>query len=609
MLESLQKMEGDRVIEVIEVDLGALGVSIPRGEVAMVIAQPYVELEHQEPFAWTPKEHARALHCIEETLAISRLRAHGLEKTHFTIFPECTVPGLEGVDRITTAMQAPEWPTETVVIGGLDGLTKGQFAALTQKPNTNFDNTRNSLDLVQEFNWVNCVVTWVKLPTGEVHSWVQPKLSPAWVELNVEYMSMYQGRSIYVFKGIHSNADVPYQFATLLCYDWIGASNARRMWEWLLEGINNRAKEFGGTISLTWLFVAQCNPAPSHASFMSQVALFFDPGQYPRVQRDETCLVMANVAGKASPGKTSDYGHSAIIFTPNRFVRQTCPATYGNGGIPQRGSAILENFLDAVFRERGACIHSFTVTHPATLPYGSAGRRVALSRPTVHPLNGVQDPRVPNSSVPAVVKWVNDELDDPSISLASKYFDARLAATTQESHSKMVGTLRVLHAGALENTVSFATPHASTCHPDAWKDEEVKALKHLLHTFSILDIGQYQANFHGQGAHASIARGDSNLEVIAVLGTSHEDSDKHVLHRLPSHRGQLVIISRDEDNTSWDPRFKSVYDQVPDDPSNEAKFTQPTSAILRIGYHDILNAYLSAANTAELKETLDAKLS
>ena len=104
-------------------------------------------------------------------------------------------------------------------------------------------------------------------------------------------------------------------------------------------------------------------------------------------------------------------------------------------------------------------------------------------------------------------------------------------------------------------------------------------------------------------------KGETSLEVIAVVGASHEDCDKHVLNCLPAHKGQLVVVSRDEDNTPWDPRFKSIYDQVPDEPSTEAKFTQPTSAIIRVGYHDVLDAFRNAANQAELKEALDAKLS
>ncbi len=597
------------MVAVVEVDLGALGVRLPRGEVAMVIAQPHVVFVPQEPFTWAPAERERALECIDDTLAVSRSRPHGAEKTHFTVFPECTLPGLEGVDRITAAMQAVDWPTETVVIGGVDGLTKAQFTELVQRPNTTYDVVGNCLDRVQEHQWVNCVVTWAKLPTGDVRSWVQPKLSPAWVELNVEYLSMYRGRSIYVFKGVHSNADAPYQFATLLCFDWIGSTDAKRIWEWLLEGIGTRAAQFGGILPLTWLFIAQCNPAPSHASFMGQVGPFFDPAHFPRVTRDETCLVMANVAGKEAPGKAEKFGQSAVIVTQNRFSRPECMPTYGNGGAAQRGGDFLENFRDAVFRERGACIHSFLVIHPSTLPPGSAGRRFAMREPTVHPFNGVDDPRASGGAVPAVVKWINDELDEPSKSLAAKYMHLPLTAAADAAHQRTVSELRTLAAAALSNTVKFACLTAGKGTPDEWNAGEGNAVKHLLHTFSILDVAQYPATFHGNGAQATIMKGETSLEVIAVMGASHEDCDKHVLDSLPAHRGQLIVVSRDEDNNPWDQRFTSIYDQVPDEASTEVKITQPTSAIIRIGYREVLDAYRSAANENELKEALDAKLS
>lgn len=169
--------QGNWIVAAVEVDLGALGVRLPRGEVAMVVAQPHVVFVPQEPFTWAPAERQRALECIDDTLVVSRTCPHGADKTHFTVFPKCTLPGLVGVERITAAMQAVEWPTETIVIGGLDGLTKAQFTELVQRPNTTYDAVGNCLDRVQAHQWVNCVVIWAKLPTGEVRSWVQPKLS------------------------------------------------------------------------------------------------------------------------------------------------------------------------------------------------------------------------------------------------------------------------------------------------------------------------------------------------------------------------------------------------------------------------------------------------
>ncbi|MBU0889905.1 MAG: hypothetical protein KKH21_03285 [Gammaproteobacteria bacterium] len=53
------------MVAVVEIDLGALGVHFPRGEVALVVAQPFVDIEedfiHEEPFTWTEQSKARAL--------------------------------------------------------------------------------------------------------------------------------------------------------------------------------------------------------------------------------------------------------------------------------------------------------------------------------------------------------------------------------------------------------------------------------------------------------------------------------------------------------------------------------------------------------------------
>ena len=70
--------------------------------------------------------------------------------------------GWTGGDRITAAMQAGEWPTETVVISRVDGLTKNQFVELVQKPNTTYDTVGNRLDQCWLINRVNCVVAWAK---------------------------------------------------------------------------------------------------------------------------------------------------------------------------------------------------------------------------------------------------------------------------------------------------------------------------------------------------------------------------------------------------------------------------------------------------------------
>jgi hypothetical protein len=160
----------------------------------------------------------------------------------------------------------------------------------------------------------------------------------------------------------------------------------------------------------------------------------------------------------------------------------------------------------------------------------------------VHPFNGLVDPRAPGSVVPAVVKWVNDELDDPEKSLATKYHAAPLNPAVGDAHTRTVAELRVLKPFGLEETVKFASMSASKRSPDEWASVESQSMKHILHTFSILDVAQYPRIFHGQGAQATIQKGNSSMEVIAVIGASHEDCDKHVRERLPEHKGKLVLV-------------------------------------------------------------------
>ncbi|MDY7573083.1 hypothetical protein [Actimicrobium sp. CCI2.3] len=595
------------MIQVIEIDIGRLGVHLPRGEVGMVIAQPYVDFIQIAPFSLTPAVRAAALAGIDATLAVARECAHGAKITHFTIFPECTLPGLVGFDHITAAMDDASWPTGTIIIGGFEGLSHEQFGELVQRPGTSYDDVGSSLGSIRPDQWVNCCATWAKLESGEVRCWIQTKIEPAGVELEVSNQSMFKGKSVFLFKGTYSDINTPYRFATLICFDWIGVRDQRRVWEWLLQDIEHTAAAKEAQLPLTWLFVAQCNPGPSHASFMSQVQPFFNPILFPSVLRDGTCLVMANVAGNVIPGVADKYGQSALIFATDRFMKPENMPTVCAGGEFQRPGNPLENFKDAVFRERGACIHSFRQLNPLALPPGAAGRRFAIADATVHPYPGTEDPRTPSGLVSPVVKWVNDQLDDSNKSLQIKYPDSPLAAAAGVAHRRSVYALRWLPPDALSKTVLIATPEIGGA-PDKWRNTQSKAIKHVLHSFSILEVAQYSVTFHGNGAQATIMKGDASIEVVAVVGGSHEECDRHVSGLLPDHRGQLLLVSRDEDNTSWNPRMRTLFDQVAE-PTKELNFTDPTSAVIRVGYRDVLNGYHDSVNEAELRKALDAAIS
>ena len=148
------------------VDLAPLGIVLPSDRVGVVLAQPYLHLTTAEPFKCLEEAKSAQLGAIRETLEVARLAAHGAEKTHFTLFPEYSIPGLEGVALIEEVMNSESWPSATIVIGGIDALTKLEYSSLAHAPHSHFDAVANAPHRVRDNEWVNCSVTWVKVSIG-----------------------------------------------------------------------------------------------------------------------------------------------------------------------------------------------------------------------------------------------------------------------------------------------------------------------------------------------------------------------------------------------------------------------------------------------------------
>jgi hypothetical protein len=595
------------MIHTIEVDLAEDGVIIPRTGVGVVLAQPFLDLNPQEPFICKAESKQRHLDAVIATLEVARAAKHGADRTHFTIFPECSIPGPEGIAAVDVAVEAENWKTGTVVIGGVDGLTSTQFKALAQAPRTYLDNEHNNVNRLQDHEWVNCSITWVKFPDGTVKRWLQPKIAPAWVERNVRYQSMFRGRSVFIFKGQFDNAASWYRFCSLLCFDWVADIDGKRVWQWVADGLGRVANAAQTDISLSWLIVAQCNPQPSHHSFLTQVDNFFDQTIQPNVLRDKASLIMANTAGSINPGRVNQFGSSSVVHSAQVFAKPDCSPTYGNGGMLQRASNQLGQLRDALFREGGACIHSFFLNNPAAQVSGAAGKNYAISSTSVHPFIGTADPRLPSALVPASTKWINDDLDDNNRSLAEKHPGVTLATAAAGAHATSVGAMRVIGASAVDGAIRIACPTSGKT-ADDWGTTESKALDHMLQTLAVLNVAKTQPVVHGQPTHATITLGDTTMEMVAIRADTHEACDKHLKNHPPLHRRPLLVVSRDEDNTDWPRRLRSILD-TGSERSDELNITDPTSALRHIGYRTILDAFRSAENQDQLNGELNGAFS
>lgn len=588
------------MIEVDRVDLGALGVVLPNDHVGVIIAQPFLELSASEPPRCKAEFKSRQLSIIADTLALARANPHGATKTHFTLFPEYTIPGLEGVALIEQELAKETWPTGTVVLGGTDGLSKAEYATLTEAPRSHINQARNGSAQIGNSEWVNCAIIWVKAADGTLNRWLQPKLHPAWDELDIDYQSMFCGSAIFSFRGPFANGTF-FRFSALICFDWISVISERRAWQWPLEDLYQQANDAAAEIQLSWFFVLQHNPRPSHHTFLTQVERFFDQTYLPNVRRDQSCLIFANTAGKPQPGKVKDHGGTSLIFTrQTSFSDPEAFPTFSNGGQRYRQTTMLLPFRDIFFREGGACVHSFIQVNPRSLVAGPAGREFALKRAYVFPLYGIQDPRAPSDVVPSCIKWLNDELDEVE-SLASNYAAAALSNAVSITEAKSIADLRQILAPEVAAAIAAAAGDAHEKNPDKWQDRERHALKHLVHTLSILGTA-YPIELEGAApAHATIMVDGVTIDLLAVNGRSHENCLTHSDALPPRPRRQRIVVSRDSDNTKWNRRFGSIMEVGSAKVGEDRKITEPSSGRIHVSYNELLDAFCRSQNVDELE--------
>ena len=594
------------MVHVETIDLALRGVTLPSDRVGMVIAQPYLSLTQVEPYQCTPQSKLSQLAVLTDTLAVARAVEHGASKTHFTIFPEYSIPGLDGVALIETALNAPDWPSGTIVIGGTDALSKQDFVTLASASGTHINSSDNALSRIGQAQWVNCCIIWIKSSTGTIERWLQPKLFPSWPEQNVDYQDMLRGNSAFIFKGPFENG-TQYRFCSLVCFDWIATVDSKKIWRWIVEDLQQQAIQAQAEFSLSWFFVIQCNRKPSDNSFLIEVANFFDQTTMPNIRRERACLVFANSAGKATPGRTDLYGSTSLIFSGQTlFEKPKCHSTFCNGGSRFRSNTLLSAYLDTLFRERGACVHSFLQINPNSLSAGAAGKTIALQNAFVFPLNGITDPRAPRAAVPACVKWLNDELDHIP-RLSTIHTGAPLTAQSDVIHQQTVAALRVLPAQSVTRKVKLAAQKSQADLADQWNSAECEAVEHVVHTLDIVGIGFTPTVAGVDPAHATMVINNQIIDLLAIRGNTHEACIEHSNGFLPLPRRQVLLISRDRDNIPWRKKFGSILQTDNPQLGGEHKFTDPNGGSLHLGYQNLLGIFQRSATVVAIQGAINAE--
>jgi len=607
------------MVHVETVDLSVRGVAIPRDSVGMVIAQPHVALTPAEPFQCARERQQHQLSVVARTLEIARAKGHGAQRTHFTIFPEFSIPGLDGVAAIDAALQAADWPACTVVIGGVDGLDRADYLTLIGGPNT-FVHAENGANHVADDQWVNCAVIWVKGADNVVERWIQPKIHPSKPENNAQFQRMFHGSCVYLFRGRYAAGGAHYRFSTLICFDWIAPVEGNKPWQWLLNSMDAEGAQFGGSVSLTWLFVIQHNPKPNHETFLGELAGFYNPNLYPSASRLGTCIVFANNAGNDKPRRISTHGCTSLVFPETAmFAVPDCYPTHSNGGVHFRGNNLIHPHHDVFFREGGQCIHSFIQINPASIVPGAAGQTFPLENPFVYPINPADaDPRAPGAVVQGAIKWWNDALDDVEC-LSIPYQPRPLAAAVAASHTKNILDLRSKVATSASKALALSDPtfvkqlpgppaRAVPKHADEWNVPETESFTHVIHTLDIFRVGSPNTTSDTAGAHAEATVQGKQVEILAVRGATHDLNLKHADKHVPLLRRQLVIVSRDDHNSPLSSRDGTIFRTKPAGGTDQVKFNDPGHNRSYIGFQELLTDFLNANTPDELEGGICARL-
>ena len=431
-----------------------LDVTLPSTSIRMQLVQPFLEFEApiQEPFPLSQGCEQRLLDVIDAVFE----RA-ALHRPHVILFPEFTLPGVPGVQRVIDRLAAPAVDAPTIVIGGVSGLSSGQYGLLCQLPEIDSVDAVNAPQRVQRTAWVNTSITLVKDDSDALRLWVQPKLSASWPEANYNHQAMFEGGAVRIFRLRFDN-DVPCRFLSLLCFDLVGQEDGQPVPEALLQEYEQICHDTGAPQDLQWVFVLQHNPQPNHATFLTATHRLLTQPVYPFVRRRDAAVIMTSTASSQQPRRSGPHGFSSLVFGPQApFDRDGCRPTFATQTSRLRQSHVLGTCKDVVFREMGECLHVADVRVPNFVVADPTDRTAPLEQAEVFPLLGdVVDPRIPGEQVPAVVKWVNDELDDVPDFL-SQYFDGTPIETgLRAAHRQIVNGYRGMRSQDLKLRIEAA---------------------------------------------------------------------------------------------------------------------------------------------------------
>lgn len=548
----------------------SIDLTFPSAHVKMLVVQPYLQFHQplQEPYKLLNECGSRMLSGIDNVFALSNTF-----QPNVILFPEFSLPGVEAVERVQTALLSTV-TRPLVVIAGVHGLTRDEYARLCSLTGVPVRvDPANSSDVVGKSEWVNTSVTFVKNNHGQLTLWLQPKLSPSWPESNTPHQSMFRGTAVRIFRARFDN-DVPCHFFSLLCYDWIGRESGSPVPDAMLTQFNSICRQANSPQSVQWAFVLQHNQKPNDHTFLGAAKAFLTLAtEYPFVQRQHAAVVMACTAASLVPARTGPHGFSSLIFNPVApFDVGSCMPTFSTKPKRLRATDALGTCKDVLFREMGECIHLLEVRIPLFVVPDSTDRTAPLERAEVFPLNPpVDDPRIPGAAVPATVKWANDELDTIPDLVAPYFGGSELEGLVRTAQRDLVSSYRHLPSQRLALKIHSATAaratdprrnHDPAVDADEWDTQERCGLRHVIQTLTLIGgvavIDPAASKLHARHT-------PNGVEIAAICGSTHSTCMRAFHTLAQSTHSPILLVSRDDNNATFLPKeLESFADPRPD---------------------------------------------
>lgn len=541
-------------VKIIELDL-----LIPEDRIRVVAMQPFIRLQKpvSEPYKWDPAKIDYQIAAIENTLDIAQ-NENGKE-VNFIIFPEYSVPGIAGLLRIEERVKNQIWPKNTILFAGIHGLMKVEYIEICEK-----------LEITPEFNnqflhindneWINCSIIWVKSNTGAISHFVQLKAKPAYPELNITYRSMHMGDLIYVFKCKYKLSEFPCYITSIICFDWVSREGPDTLCNVFMQELKKANRD--QPLDLDWVFVLQHNEKPNHELFLSRTHEFLIDKSIPFINRDRCAVLMINTAASEMPTSKGDHGFTACIFSPTIPFHRFAPYKPTVCLRPEnlRHSGILNRCHDNVFREMGECIHDFVISVPKFTIADASDKKLPIEIASVFPVHaGMSDDlRLPGRPVAAAVKWLCDTLDY-KIHLSNRDMDqCPLKDESETSETNLLNIVRKLQNENSENFVNQITSgfrngnlyreEERKKNADIWSDEEENSVNTAINVITIFGIS-FQISQKDNTHNFLTNFNDEKCQIIAIQGETHLDCMRHFDEIIrPYLEYPTIVITKDAGN-------------------------------------------------------------